>query len=332
MYGSHTKIESKPQRIRRHVGGLCAAVVLALLVSLAAAPAAAEAPADSSMALAGDQESTVFKSLTVEGENRVRITFERPELAIELDPAEAPGLTWGGPLDALNRTVPDLEAELLASSSRARSPHEPRPWLAAYETGPVAGFNFDMKNVHRWNLLIVDSRGTEVAGFEGKKNPPKRIEWGGQRLDGGMARPGLTYSYVLEAFDKAGNRRRFVGEGFDIAAYRRDGEHGPEFLISGAEWRAATGQGRRPGESPFLLEAASRLLLHADAATPITVTATAGSYAEARELGDQVAGELRPLLPGDGSRIAVTALAESGFPAGGVIHIAAGDRRAAEGD
>jgi hypothetical protein len=323
MDASLTRTETIFHVTRRRGVGPCRAVVLALLVLVATAPAAAEAPADSSMALAGDRESTVFRSLTVEGENRVRVTFERPDLAIELDPAEAPGLTWGSPLDALNRTMPDLEAELLTSSARFRSPYEIRPWLAAYETGPVAHFNFDMENVHRWNLLVVDSRGSEVARFAGKKNPPRRLAWDGATLDGERARPGLTYSYVLEAFDKAGNRRRFVGEGFDIAPYRREDDGRPEFLVSGTAWAAAA-PGRPSSGSPYLLETASRLVLHAGADEQVTVTATAGTYAEARDLGDRVAEELRGLLPGDASRIAVATVVEPGTPPGGLLRIRVG--------
>jgi hypothetical protein len=328
MHGSIMKNHRTHPATRRARYG----AALALLVLLAAGPAVANAPADSSMALAGDRESTVFRSLTVEGENRVRITFERPDLAIELDPSEAPGLTWGGPLDVLNRTLPDLEGELLASSSLVRSPYEARPWLTAFGTGPVAGFNFEMENVHRWNLLVVDSRGREVAGFEGRKNPPRRLEWDGTTLDGSRAMPGLTYSYVLEAFDKAGNRRRFVGEGFDIAAYRREDDGEPEFLVSGAAWREATGQGRDPLASPYLLETASRLTLHTRADEPVLVTATAGTFAEASELGEAVAAELRPLLPGDDARVAVRALAEPGTPRGGLLHIRAGGAGSTEGE
>ena len=36
-------------------------------------------------------------------------------------------------------------------------------------------------------MLVVDSRGTEVARFEGKKNPPKRLAWDGLQLDGSPA-------------------------------------------------------------------------------------------------------------------------------------------------
>ena len=88
-----------------------AAAALAAAVLAFAGPAIAaadEAAADSTMVLEGEQEGTVFRSLTIEGENRIRIDFERPELLVELDPASAPGLSWGSSRDVLDRTVPDL--------------------------------------------------------------------------------------------------------------------------------------------------------------------------------------------------------------------------------
>jgi hypothetical protein len=310
-----------------HSLGLSLAVTLAmvLLVSpaLAINPAAPEASADSSMALTGGQEGTVFKSLTIEGENRIQITFDRPELAIDLDPSQAPGLTWGSSLDVLNRTVPDLTSPLLATSSNLRSPYQIRPWLTAFATGPVARFTSDLENVHHWTLLVVDSRGREVVQFAGNKNPPRQIEWDGKKQDGTMALPGLTYSYVLEAFDKAGNKRRFVGDGFELEAYRRDHDQGQEFLISGNQWQDAARKAR-PGPSAFLLETASWLNMMIGSVDPVFITATAGSYAEAKALGDQVAAELSPLLPGDDSRVAVSAIAEPGSPPGGILHIRAG--------
>lgn len=287
-----------------------------------AAVETADAAPDSTMALEGGRDGTVFRSLTVEGENRVQIRFERPDLTVDIDPSTAPGLDWGTPMDVLNRTVPDLTGPLLETSRTMPSPYGPRPWLSAYRTGPVAEFTFAMEDVARWNLTVVDSRGTEVARFEGKKNPPERLAWDGRQLDDSPALPGLTYSYVLEAFDKAGNRRRFVGEGFGIEAYRTDGDR-PEFLVSGDQWRTA-GRRTAPVPSAFLLEAASWINRVAGPAEPVLVTATAGTYAEALALGDQVANELRPLLPGDDVRVAVAAVAQPGTPRGGILGIKVG--------
>lgn len=311
------------------------AMLLALVLLLlgAALPSLASETAgaapDSTMSLEGKSDGTVFRSLTVEGENRVKIRFERPNLAVDLDPSTAPGLTWGSPMDVLNRTVPDLTGPLLATSKTMPSPYGPRPWMTAYRTGPVAEFTFDMKDVHRWAMLVVDSRGTEVARFEGKKNPPKQLAWDGLQLDGSPALPGLTYSYVLEAFDKAGNRRRFVGEGFGIEAYRLDDESGPRFLVSGDQWRSAAREAA-PVPSTYLLETVSWINRTRGPGEPIVVTATAGTYAEAVALGDQVAAELRPLLPGDDVRVAVAAVAQPGTPQGGILDIRAGSPTTSE--
>ena len=307
------------------LSAILAALVLLLLG--AALPSLASETAgttpDSTMSLEGKSDGTVFRSLTVEGENRVKIRFERPDLAVDLDPSTAPGLTWGSPMDVLNRTVPDLTGPLLATSKTMPSPYGPRPWMTAYRTGPVAEFTFDMKDVHRWAMLVVDSRGTEVARFEGKKNPPKRLAWDGMQIDGSPALPGLTYSYVLEAFDKAGNRRRFVGEGFGIEAYRLDDESGPRFLVSGDQWRSAAREAA-PVPSTYLLETVSWINRVSGPGEPVVVTATAGSYAEAVALGDQVAAELRPLLPGNDVRVAVAAVAQPGTPPGGILDIRSG--------
>jgi hypothetical protein len=291
-------------------------------------PDVAAAPADTSLALSGDQEGTVFKSLTIEGENRVQVHFERPELVVDLDPSQAPGLTWGSSMDILNRTVPDLTTPLLASSAHLRSPYRIRPWLTAYRTGPVATFRSDLKKVHRWTLLVVDSRGREIVQFAGKKNPPRELEWDGRQQDGTLALPGLTYSYVLEAYDKAGNKRRFVGDGFELEAYRRERDDTQEFLIAGNCWREAAREAS-PVPSAYLLETASWVNMKTAADEVVLITATAGTYAEARALGDQVATELKSLLPGDDARVAVSALAEPGSPPGGTLHIQAGGREAA---
>jgi hypothetical protein len=318
----------KTRRIHTSVIGttLVATLILSLLTTQAFAVEtnAGEAPADSSLTLAGGEDGTVFKSLTIEAENRVQITFERPELVIALDPSQAPGLTWGTAMDVLNRTVPNLTAPLLGTSSHLRSPYRIHPWLAAYKTGSVAIFASEMDGVDRWSLLVVDSRGQEVVQFTGKKNPPKTIAWDGKRQDGTMALPGLTYSYVMEAYDKAGNKRRFVGEGFQLEAYRQAHADGPEFLITGKQWRDAA-NAASPGASAYLLEAASRLNLKKGADTPVTVTATAGSYAEAQALGEAVAAELRPLLPGNNVRVAVSAVVQPGTPVGGILQIRVGE-------
>ena len=49
---------------------------------------------DTTMKLLGGEEGTLFKSLKVEGEDRIRIEFERPELILNIDPRTPLGLEW----------------------------------------------------------------------------------------------------------------------------------------------------------------------------------------------------------------------------------------------
>ena len=49
-----------------------------------------------------EKRGAPFGDLTIEGENRVRIQFERPELRIDLDPRQAPGLDLGSAMDVLD--------------------------------------------------------------------------------------------------------------------------------------------------------------------------------------------------------------------------------------
>ncbi|HEV8479656.1 MAG TPA: hypothetical protein VGR66_02585 [Candidatus Eisenbacteria bacterium] len=298
---------------------------------LAAKPAATPAPTDSARVLKGGQEGTAFKSLTVEGEDKIQIQFERPALDLDLDPTKAPGLDWGTARDVLDRTVPDLTSPLLALSRQERSPYLGRPWLDRFRSGPVAAFHPDLKEVERWTLVIADSRGKTVASFAGKGAPPHDLVWDGRAKDGSTVVPGLTYSYVLEAFDRAGNKRNFVGEGFQVSTYRVDTPQGPVLAFSGHDLAAAESggwSGDTPGRAsapPMLvLEAASWLNQSASTKQAIRVTATARTFEQANGLAGSVARSLAPLLIGDPSRVQAVTDVQADAPAEGAVTIAPG--------
>lgn len=292
----------------------------------------AAAPSDSGTVLKGGQEGTAFKSLTVEGEDKIQIEFERPPLALDLDPTKAPGLDWGTAKDVLDRTVPDLTTPLLAVSAQEHSPYLGRPWLDRFQTGPVATFHPNLKEVERWTLLVADSRGKTVASFTGKGAPPRDIVWDGHAKDGTSVIPGLTYSYVLEAFDRAGNKRNFVGEGFQVSTYRVDTPQGPVLAFSGQDLQAsqtdgwtAGNQASRAAAPPMLvLEAASWLNQTGSPRSPIRVTATARSYEQANALASGVARSLAPLLLGDPARVQPVTDVQPDAPADGAVTITPG--------
>ena len=296
---------------------LVAAAVLPLLFGHGAL---ANTP-DSGMTLKGDQDGTVFRNLTVQGENRVQIRFERPELGIDLDASQAPGLMLDDALDILDRTLPDMVVPFLQTSVYTPSLYGPRSWLSAYRSGAVAHFTPVLVGVDSWKLQVVDSRGQTAMVFAGKGDPPSDIYWDGLRLDGTPAPPGYTYSYVLEARDPAGNQRRFVGDGFMLAAYRHDHISGPEFMVSGEQWQQ--GRDRQLSASALLLEAASWFNLRCETTQPIRIIATHRSAQEATSLAAMVSGSLVPLIGGSTERVVVETRVESGAPAAGTIHLTA---------
>jgi len=304
-----------------------------------ATEAKAEAPAaspkqasaqDTTMTIPSGQEGAVFRSLTVEGEDRIHFEFERPALAFDLDPNTAPGLDWGSADDVLNRTVPDLSSAMLQSSAQSGTAFLARPWLERFESGAVARFRPEVKGVERWKLTIVDSKGQAVAAFEGSGDPPRELAWDGRTTGGGLVVPGLTYSYVFEAKDKAGNRRNFVGQGFQVSAYRVDSVENPIMVFSGRELpapdptRPAPAPGEREATAPILLEAAGWLNQSPKAVVYVKVTATARTLEQAQSLGTLVAAQMTPHLIGDPARVQAVPDVQPDAPEGGVVRITAG--------
>jgi hypothetical protein len=286
--------------------------------------AAAETSGSAGYTLKGGSDGTVFQSLTVEAEDRVHVDFDRPELKVDLDEDHAPGLEWGSARDVLDRTEPDLMAPLAGMSSREMSVYLGRPWLGTFASGPVARFRPDVQGVERWRLLVADSHGQTVATFAGNGRPEHEIEWDGRTTTGALVTPGLTYSYVFEAFDRAGNKRNFVGPGFTVPAYRIDTAEGPVLTFGGASLAAdPTATGPAAMATPaILLESASWLNQSERLTRPIRVTVTARSAEQAQALADRTMRTLGPLVLGDPARLRRVTIAQPDAPEGGTITIA----------
>jgi hypothetical protein len=295
-----------------------------------AAEQKASAAPDSGMTLRGGQERTDFRTMTVEGEDRVHLEVERPPLALDLDPEKVGGLESGTASDVLNRVAPDLMTAYLEFSAHNPSPYLARPWLRQFATGSVARFQPNVKDVERWKLMVADSKGQIVTTFQGKGDPPKEIAWDGRSQGGAPVMPGLTYSYIFEAFDKAGNKRNFVGEGFRVMAYRIDSPDGPMLVFSGQSLLAAQKSARSFGMGsdgtaraipPVLLEAAGWLNQSSRPAQPIRVTATARSLEQANLLAGRVSAALTELALGDPARIQSVVEVVPDAPDGGTVRI-----------
>ncbi|KPL19160.1 MAG: hypothetical protein AMJ92_04635 [candidate division Zixibacteria bacterium SM23_81] len=293
--------------VSRHTCSVCTAALTGIVLLFSSTWAADDMVSpDSGMILRGGEQGTVFKSLTVEGEDQIRIEFSRPSLDLELDPKLAPGLEWESTHELLDHYGLDLVSPLLKKSAYERCPYLPRPWLNQFASGDIVHFRPAVEGVDRWELTVANSQGHSVAIFKGKGKPPKEIGWDGRSLDGALVPPGLTYSYVLEAFDRAGNKRNFVGEGFELPSYRRETPDGFALLLSGRELSRSASLSHNDSEAlpaPILLEAASWINLFSRPDHLIRVEVTARTYDQANALSQKVVDTLKPLLLGDPIRI-----------------------------
>jgi len=281
---------------------------------------------DSTLTLKGGEEGTVFRTLTVQGEDRIHIEVERPTLKLDVDPEKAPGLDRGSVRDVLDRTSPDLETPLLAGTARDAAPWLAHPWLAHFPEGAVARFAPAVTNVARWRLVVVDARADSVAVFQGNGDPPREIAWDGRATDGTPVRPGASYSYLFEARDKAGNKRNFVGEGFRVTAFRFDTPQGPMLVFSGQELERTGGPAWGADEAPPLVIELASAMNQEPADRAVRIEVTARSADEANALGRRLVRWMTPYVLGDPARLEPVAVVASDAPAGGAVKVTTEER------
>jgi hypothetical protein len=315
-----------PAATAKHAAGpskSAAPVASSVAVVPSGAAGSAAAKSDSStMTLKGGEEGTVFRTLTVEGEDRIHIEVERPELKLEMDPEHAPGLDWGSARDVLDRTTPDLEAPLRAVSATESSPWVARPWLAHFPVGAVARVRPAVKGVDHWKLTVVNARAEAVAVYEGSGDPPREIEWDGRPTSGAPVLPGASYSYVFEARDRAGNKRNFVGEGFRVSAFRYSTPGGPVMVFSGLELARPGGGTYGPSEPPPIVMEAATEVNQAPAASAVRIEVTAKRAEEGDALAARLAGWMAPYVIGGAARIRTATLVQADAPDGAAVRIA----------
>jgi len=285
-------------------------------------PAAKPEGADE-MVLKGGDEGTVFRTLTVQGEDRIHIEVERPVLRLDMNPAKAPGLDRGTVADVLDRTTPDLQAPLLASTARDGSPWVAHPWLSHFPSAAVARFQPAVSRVERWKLLVVNARAESVAVFQGEGDPPKEIDWDGRATDGSPVLPGASYSYVFEARDKAGNKRHFVGEGFRVDAFRYDTSEGPTLVFAGSELARPGGTPWGADEAPPIVMQVASELNQGPVDRTVRIEVTARSTEEANALGRRIMRWMSPHLLGDPARLETVGFVASDAPVGAAVKVSA---------
>jgi hypothetical protein len=149
--------------------------------------------------------------------------------------------------------------------------------------------------------------------------------WDGRSASGTPVTPGLTYSYVLEARDKAGNKRNFVGQGFKVSSYRFETAEGPTMTLTARELPAippGRSAASAPPAPPILIEAASWLNQRPQPNQPVRVTVAARNLDEAQALADYVTRSMTPYMIGDPARLQAVTEVQPDAPEGGTIRIA----------
>jgi len=263
----------------------------------------------------------VFRTLTVQGEDRIHIEVERPVLKLDVDPSKAPGLDRGTVRDVLDRTTPDLEAPVLAGSARDASPWVAHPWLAHFPEGAVARFRPEVRNVASWRLLVVNARAESVAVFHGEGDPPREVAWDGRATDGSPVRPGASYSYIFEARDKAGNKRNFVGEGFRVNSFRYETAQGPVLVFAGHELDRPGGGAWGADETPPIVMQVATELNQEPVERTVRIEVTARSAEEANDLGRRLMRWMSPYVMGDPARLESVGFVASDAPAGAAVKV-----------
>lgn len=291
-----------------------AAMLLAIAIWTTPSPASVPADSTAARSIKGGESGAVLESMTVEGEDRVRIEFERPALRVDVDPESAAGLEWDGIASLLDRRYLGLTRPLIARSAFDRTERIARPWLDSFREGAVARFHPRLEGVERWTLAIADSRGRDVIAFSGDGKPPKVIEWDGIDANGNPVAPGLMYSYSTEATDEAGNTRNFVGDGFEV----------PPYVLGTGAATALMFSVSSLYEEGTLIEAASRINQLDDASLPVIVEVTADSFSRASSVAEEVSEALRPMLLGDPARLTTTTRVEQRESGQGSIAIRVG--------
>ena len=289
------------KRNTRTVGSLIAGLMLF------AATGVCFADAESERKLKAGEQGTELESITVQGEDRVQIDFARPELVLNFDPMSAPGLEWDVIWSLLGSDVLDLYAPLPQHSRDIRSPYRARFWADTFRRGDVARFRPSLEGVASWTLTIADSRGVEVSKFGAKGKPPEILGWNGRTSSGEYSLPGRRYSFVLEAADRAGNRRRFVGDGFQLPSYAVETSGGVAMLMSSSD--LASGSKVTPPAQ--ILYAATRINQMPET-SPVSVTVTATEYKSGEAVAKDVARQLRSLVVGDNARVTTKVAVEKG--------------------
>ena len=301
---------------RRFVIGLAAAAVIAASGTESAHATAGEPDAsDSTMAIPAGVDGVDLGAFTVEGEDRIRIEFERPVLDLALDPRSVGGLDRSRPDDIVERKPLDTTTAYLRTGTRSLDPLTTRPWARTLVYEDIVRLKPKLEDVARWRLTISDAAGREVSRYGGTGNPPDELVWDGMTISGHPAWPGETYVHAFDIEDHAGNRRRFNGKGFVMPPFASTRNDSLQLVVAGRP-------GRRSALAPLtMLELADWINQHATLDTEVRLETLARSYPEAESMAGSARDALAETMAGNPARLRMIARVDPAAPAGGILTV-----------
>ena len=134
--------------------------------------------------------------------------------------------------------------------------HFSKPQFTSLQPAPVKQFFVKLQSVKQWELNIMTSEGTIFRRITGNGNPPSIITWDGLSDAGEPLIPGFSYSYSLNAVDKAGNKRLFTGKTFSVPSFYLKQNNTVVVGISGQMLFADVGYGLNPDAKNLAAEVA----------------------------------------------------------------------------
>ncbi len=270
---------------------------------------------DSEHVLPAGQDGTDLGSFTVEGEDRIRIEFERPSLDLTIDPRSVGGLDWSDPNEILERKRFDTTTPFLRAETRWLPTTPARPWARSLVYGDIVTLRPKVDDVATWRLTISDPTGAEVWRVGGEGKAPREITWDGMTMSGRAALPGQTYVHAIDVVDKAGNKRRFNGSGFVMPAFAVTAGDSLRLAVAGEP----DGSGRLGALA--IVEIADWINQHAAPSSEIRLSALARTYGEAESMSGAAQGALVGLVAGDPIRMRTIARVDPAAPQNGVLTV-----------
>jgi hypothetical protein len=164
-----------------------------------------------------------ISNMIIEGENRLQVHGNIPELAWNVDaykdvPETLRDYAILGELKSPSISQPPLTLPAKSTSQKAAS-----PWLHDIYEPPVLTLNFKgEKDVlkPKWIFVVRDSQGKPFYELNKTGAIPETLTWNGIGNNGKTLRVGFDYTYLMTIIDQAGNPKRFAGKAFRLNNFR----------------------------------------------------------------------------------------------------------------